>query len=157
MLPPRAARRPILMPCPAMPHHTMPDHHPKPGSTRPPFYSGSKANPERDPYPLFKRGRDMDMMHPDASFEAGRPRMSPNLRGSGSNGGGNGASPPASTANQSFRLRYSPEYSTSTSTYSYPWEFTREEQGARWDEANRANSVRRPMPARGWNGHPSDT
>eukprot|EP00903_Cladosiphon_okamuranus_P005352 g5347.t1 len=137
------------------------DHHPKPGSTRPPFYSGSKADPERNPYPLFKRDRDRDtdMVHSGASFEAGRPRMSPDLRESVSNTGGSGAtcSPPASAANQSFRLRYSPEYSTSTSTYPCPWEFTREEQGARWAEANSAHSTRRPMPVRGWSGHPSAT
>lgn len=134
----------------ANPCHAIPDHHAKSGSTststRPPFYRGNKANPEAEPYPLFNR----DRVHPDAPFEAGRPRVSPDLRGSGSNSGANGASPPASTSNQSFRLRYSPEYST----YPYPWEFTREEQGARWAEAS---SVRRPMPARGWNGHPSDT
>lgn len=128
------------------PRHAVPDHHAKSGSTRPPFYSGGKASSEANPYPLFKRER----VNPDAPFEAGRSRMSPDLRGSGSNSGGNGASPPASTSTSSFRLRYSPEYST----YPYPWEFTREEQGARWAEAS---SVRRPMPVRGWNGHPSAT
>ncbi|CAM9118056.1 unnamed protein product [Ectocarpus fasciculatus] len=130
------------------------DRHAKSGDTRPFFYPAAQPGSQRgDPYPLFKRER----LQSNDPLEHGRPRMSPDFRGSNSASNG---SAPASAAAPPFRLRYFDPKPNSSMYSAYPspspnlWDYSREGERARWADGD---SVRAPVPMRAWDSRPSAT